>query len=544
MSEQPDSESAELVRELQRHQCELQVQNEELRRTQRELEAARQSFVDLFEQAPIGYCTLDVAGHVLQANPAALRLLSLGESDLLGQKLSRWVSSEDQDCYYLEARKLLKESAHRSWDLHLVPQQGKPLLVQCTACLGTTDGGEPLIRLMLMDVDERRRATEERARLQVQLQQSQRLESIGRLAGGIAHDFNNMLAVILAGVDLAADRPDLDQGLLDELAEIRMAASRSAELTSRLLAFARQQPINPRQLDLNEAVSHSLSMLTRMLGEEMRLQWRPAPDPWLVKMDPVQLDQILTNLCLNARDALGGSGTIEIEVSNFRCSEGIPGVDLQAPPGDYMRLSVCDHGCGIEAENLDKIFEPFFTTKGQGQGTGLGLATVYGSVLQNRGYVGVTSQPGKGSRFDIYLPRFNGPLEPPSAAPGVVAHGSEVILLVEDEYPLLLLTANILRRKGYIVLTASEPSQALEIARRETQIDLLLTDVILPEMNGKELADKIHQIRPSLRCLFMSGYNADVISDRGVLDPGLPFLQKPFSMSALNEKVRAVLDIT
>lgn len=207
-----------------------------------------------------------------------------------------------------------------------------------------------------------------------------------------------------------------------------------------------------------------------------------------------------------------------------------------------MRLSISDHGCGIEAENLDKIFEPFFTTKGQGQGTGLGLATVYGSVRQNRGYVGVSSERGKGSRFDIYLPRFQGHPEPQSAAPAIVPHGSEVILLVEDEYPLLLLTANLLRRKGYIVLTASDPNQALETARREKQIDLLLTDVILPGMNGKELADNILQIRPSLRCLFMSGYNADVINHRGVLEPGLPFLQKPFSMGALNEKVRAVLD--
>ncbi len=538
------SESVDrLIQDLRTHQLELEVQNEELRRTQQKLEAARQSYSDLFVHAPIGYCTLDLEGRVLQVNPAACALLGLKPAQLVGQKLGRYVFSEDQDDYYLQLRGLPYQEQACSWELRLLQPPSKACWVQFTAAAGQGLDGSDLVRLTLVGVEERHRAAEEKARLEAQLQQARKLDSIGRLAGGIAHDFNNMLFVILGNADLIADREDLEESVRSELQEIRAAAQRSAETTAQLLAFARQQVVAPRALDLNEAVAQVYKMLSRLIGEDIELRWHPVADLWPVKIDPTQFDQILTNLCLNARDAIAGGGRIEVELANCVLQQEC---EPDAPSGDYVLMQVSDNGCGMPPEVLENIFEPFFTTKELGQGTGLGLATIYGSVRQNHGLVRVTSQPGQGSCFKVYLPRFAGLT--PSVAPletGPRGRTSQErrILVVEDEAAVLVLTCNMLEKGGYQVLRASNPGQALEIARNSARrLDVLLTDVVLPEMHGRDLANRIKSLHPNLRCVFMSGYPADVVTRQGILEAGLPFLQKPFTSLDLLAKIRQALE--
>lgn len=532
-----------LVQELRTHQLELEVQNEELRRTQLELEAARQSYFDLFVHAPLGYCTLNLEGQVGQINPAACALLGLEPSQLIGKKLALYVFPEDQDQYYLQLLGLPQRGEACSWELRLIQPDSQACWVQFTAAAGHGLDGDALIRLTLVGVEERHRAAEEKVRLEAQLQQARKLESIGRLAGGIAHDFNNMLFVILGNADLIADREDLEESVRSELREIRTAAQRSAEMTARLLAFARQQIVAPRALDLNEAVAQVLKLLARLIGEDIELDWGPCPGLWPVKIDPTQFDQILTNLCLNARDAITSGGRIQVELSNC-VLDGKR--EPEAPSGDYVLVQVSDNGCGMAPEVLENIFEPFFTTKEPGQGTGLGLAMIYGSVRQNHGLVRVTSQPGQGSRFAVYLPRFLG--STPSVAsvearPAAAPTQHVRILVVEDEPSVLVLTCNLLEKGGYRVLRASTPRDALEIARRPGEtIDMLLTDVVLPEMHGRDLAHQVKLLHPEVRCVFMSGYPAEVVTLQEILEEGLPFLQKPFTSVELLASIGNALE--
>ncbi len=382
-------------------------------------------------------------------------------------------------------------------------------------------------------------------KMETQLLQAQKMESVGRLAGGVAHDFNNMLGVILGHTELALLQADENHDLYADLIEIQTAATRSADITKQLLAFARKQTISPRQLDLNDTVESMLNMLRRLIGENLDLVWQAAAHIWPVKMDPSQIDQILANLCINARDAISGVGklTIETGIKTFDeayCSEN-PGFI----PGDFVLLAVSDNGCGMDKDTLDNLFEPFFTTKEVGKGTGLGLATVYGIVKQNNGFINVYSEPGQGSIFKIYLPRLVADEDTDKAIPDnkAVAGGSEIILLVEDEPSILRITRMMLEKKGYSVLSAATPAEALKKAKNHSgAIDLLVTDVVMPEMNGRNLAGQITDLYPDIRLLFMSGYTANVIAHQGILDDGVAFIQKPFSMADLTEKVRKVLD--
>jgi PAS domain S-box-containing protein len=381
--------------------------------------------------------------------------------------------------------------------------------------------------------------------LESQLQQAQKLESIGRLAGGVAHDFNNMLGVILGHTELAMGEVDPTQTLFAALQEIRKAAEHSADLTRQLLAFARKQTVAPRVLDLNETVEGMQRMLRRLIGEDIDLAWLPGKNLWPVKVDPSQIDQILANLCVNARDAIAGVGKVSIEMGNATFDEAYCDDHPGFIPGDFVMLAVSDDGHGMDKDTLDKIFEPFFTTKGIGRGTGLGLATVYGTVKQNNGFINVYSEPGHGTTFKIYLPRHAAKTEQmrkeSPAAP--VAQGHETILLVEDELAILNMTRQMLERFGYRVLSASTPSEAIRVAKEHAgEIHLLIADVVMPEMNGRDLAENLISLYPGLRRLFMSGYTANVIAHHGVLDEGIHFIQKPFSMQALAAKVREVLD--
>ena len=413
--------------------------------------------------------------------------------------------------------------------------------------LEETETAEAVLRLVAMRAAaelERAEAEAERERLQMQLLQAQKMESVGRLAGGVAHDFNNMLGVILGHVDMLEERFATDAHLAHDLSEIKTAAQRSVNLTRQLLAFARKQTVSPRPLDLNVTVSGLLNMLRRLIGEGIRLSWEPGDRLWAVRLDPSQVDQILANLTINARDAMAGVGALAIATANLSLSpeQCLPLVGLR--PGEYVQLSVQDDGCGMDETTRSHIFEPFFTTKEVGRGTGLGLATIYGIVKQNEGYIDVASSPGGGTTFRIFFPRHRGEAMASSEQKTETATpGKETVLLVEDEPSILAISEKMLERLGYAVLTATTPGEAERLATTwEGKIDLLLTDVIMPEMNGRELAQRLARQRPNMATLFMSGYTADVIAHHGVLEPGVHFIQKPFSKLELSQKVRQALD--
>jgi len=381
-------------------------------------------------------------------------------------------------------------------------------------------------------------------RMEAQLQQAQKMESVGRLAGGVAHDFNNMLAVILGHVEMALEDLDPAAPLHASLQSVQYAAERSAALTRQLLAFARKQTVSPKVIDLNETVEGMLKMLRRLIGEDIDLLWQPGRNLKPVKVDPSQLDQLLVNLCVNARDAIAGVGKVTIETDAKTFDEAYCADHLGSLPGEYVLLEVSDDGCGMDKNLLDHIFEPFFTTKEQGKGTGLGLASVFGMVKQNNGFINVYSEPGQGTTFKIYLPAYAEKTTGEEAkVPNLpTEHGNETVLLVEDEPAILEMTTIMLGRLGYTVVAATSPGEAIRLAREHRgRIDLFVTDVVMPEMNGRELASKLLSHYPDLKQLFMSGYTANVIAHHGVLDEGVHFIQKPFSMSDLGRKLREVM---
>ena len=380
--------------------------------------------------------------------------------------------------------------------------------------------------------------------LEEQYLQAQRMESVGRLTGGVAHDFNNFLGVILGYSEMAMQHTDPSQPMHAFLEKITEAATRSTDIVRQLLAFSRKQAIEPRDLDLNQTVAGLLKMLRRLIGEDIALTWIPSDHPLPVLMDPTQVDQILANLCVNARDAIDGNGAITLETDLVEFDETYCGSHAGFLPGVYVVLAVSDNGCGIPQDILDKIFEPFFTTKGA-LGTGLGLATVYGIVRQNNGFINVYSEPGLGATFKIYLPMHastDSPKQEPLAVKQQQGRG-ETILLVEDSPEILEMSQAMLENLGYTVLPANSPVEALQrAAGHPGPIDLMLTDVIMPEMNGKELSRRIHELHPTLQVMYMSGYTANVIAHHGVLDEGIHFLQKPFSIQSLSLKVKEALD--
>jgi len=665
-------EVQEIVHELLVHQIELELQNEELRRAQVELDAARARYFDLYDLAPVGYCTLSEKGMIEEANLTAAILLGVARGDLVGQPMSRFVLAEDQDIYYRHRHQLFATAEPQICRLRLRHPFGPPFWTRLEATVaGEGESGPLVCRVVLSDISENKRAeaalaeselryrtladsgqaliwtagpdkqceyfnqpwlnftgrTLEQERgegwvqgvhpedldrclttysvafdqrekfsmeyrllhadgdyrwlqddgtprfdgaghflgyighclditarkqaeegqkiLQQQLIQSQKMESVGRLAGGVAHDFNNMLSIILGHVEMAQESLDPSSSLFVNLEEVRKAAKRSAALTAQLLAFARKQIVTPRVLDLNETLEGMLRMLHRLIGEDIELIWAPGADLWPVRVDPSQLDQILANLCVNARDAIAGVGTLSVETKNAVFDAEFCAAHHDFAPGAYVLLAVSDNGCGMDKETLAKLFEPFFTTKEIGKGTGLGLATVYGIVKQNNGFINVHSVPGQGTTFNVYLPRHHDRVElSRQEVPAAPVHGGhETILLVEDESAILKMTANMLQGQGYTVLAAATPGRALELAGKHIgEIHLVLTDVIMPEMNGLDLARQLLLLHPDCKRLFMSGYTADVIAHHGVLDEGVNFIEKPFSMKGLASKVREVLD--
>ncbi|WP_306545918.1 PAS domain S-box protein [Desulfobulbus sp.] len=412
------------------------------------------------------------------------------------------------------------------------------------ACVRQADGAVDYILALLEDLTARKQAEKEREDVQAQLTQAQKMESVGRLAGGVAHDFNNMLGVILGYSELILEQVDENQPIHSALQGIQQAAQRSADLTRQLLAFARKQTIAPKVIDLNKTVESMTKMLLRLIGEDLDLAWLPGKNLWLVKMDPTQIDQMLANLCVNARDAIADTGKVTIETGNVFFDATYCAGHTGFIPGEFVLLAVSDNGCGMAPEIISHLFEPFFTTKKMDQGTGLGLATVYGIVKQNNGFINVYSEPGQGTTFKVYLPRYV-PLadEKPEAEVATPAlSGHETILLVEDEPMILDMTMAMLERLGYTVLAGATPGEAIRLAREHAgKIDLLMTDVVMPEMNGRDLAKNLLTLYPDLKRLFMSGYTANVIAHHGVLDEGVHFIQKPFTLKGLAAKVRGAL---
>ena len=384
----------------------------------------------------------------------------------------------------------------------------------------------------------------ERIRLEDQYRQAQKMEAIGQLAGGIAHDFNNLLTAIDGYCSLIADSKNLDDSERDYVSEVQRAAERASGLTRQLLAFSRRQILEPRVIDLRDSIKGLEPMLKRLIGEDIEVTVRTGPDREAVKADPGQIEQVIMNLAINARDAMPKGGKLLIEVTRVFIAGAHLRQGTTVKAGRYVMLAVSDTGEGMDSATQARIFEPFFTTKQKGKGTGLGLSTVYGIIKQSEGYIWLYSELGIGTTFKVYLPQVDDPVEPIAAAPrtGGTLLGTETILVVEDEPAVRQLVERVLRKRGYTVLLAATPSEASEITLREKKpIQLLISDVVLPQMSGRALAQEILPNQPGMRVLYMSGYTDDAIVHHGVLDPGTPFLQKPFTPDSLARKVREVL---
>jgi len=431
-------------------------------------------------------------------------------------------------------------------EYRVIRKDRKILHVRTVGVIQRSPGKRPRIFATVQDITEHKRAEAENEKLQKQFIQAQKMESVGRLAGGVAHDINNMLGVIIGNTDLAMASLSSNDPIRSHLSEVLDAARRSTDITRQLLAYARKQIIAPRVLDLNERVETTLKMFRQLIGEDIDLQWKPGDDLWPVMMDPSQLDQVLANLFVNARDAISDVGKITIETGVVTLDQTYCANHDGFVPGDFVLMAVSDDGCGMDRQTLDNLFEPFFTTKDVDTGTGLGLSTVYGIVKQNNGFIHVYSEPDIGTTFRIYLPRHSGeacePFTEKEAADDLQGHG-ETILVVEDDTAILKLSRNMLEALGYFVLGATDPDQATAIAEKHGgEIRLLVTDVIMPKMNGRDLAARLQARHPHLQVLFMSGYTRDVIAHQEILQEGVHFLQKPFSMKDLAAGVRKALE--
>jgi len=525
--------------------------NAALRAAQENLRRSELNFRSLVTNAPYGICRCDSTGKILDANPAFLELLGDTSSELIGQHIFGLYADNDQ---WFDLADFLRSSEPFKGLAAEWKRKDNTTTVVRISGRSVANGPEGVVfELFAEDVTERRA-------LEHQLRQSQKMEAVGRLAGGIAHDFNNLLMVISGYSEFLLERLGAEPHLRGPAQEIARAAERASSLTRQLLAFSRKQMLAPRIVNLNDVATENSKMLTRMIGEDIDLVLVPSPNLWPVRADAGQIEQVIMNLAVNARDAMPSGGKLTIETSNVTLDEEYARFHAPSRPGDYVMIAISDTGAGMDTDTQSHIFEPFFTTKGT-KGTGLGLSTVYGIIKQSGGYIWVYSEVGRGTTFKIYLPRIasTGETAAQVAATGVhdndagntharntiVEPGSETILLVEDEANLRYLARQYLEKQGYKVIEAADGAVAMQIAvAHEKVIHLLLTDVIMPGMNGRELAQRIAEIRPNVKILYMSGYTENVIGHNGMLDAGIRLLQKPFNLRDLKSKVREVLDAT
>ncbi len=502
-------------------------------------EAERERLLSAIEQAAEAIVITDREGAIQYVNPAFSRVTGYSREEALGKNPRILKSGKQDEGFYRRLWDAL--GAGRPWEGRLVNRRKDGTLYTEEATISPV---RDATGATVSYVAVKRDITHELS-LEAQFLQAQKMEAVGRLAGGVAHDFNNLLMGIMNYAELCRDELPAEHVVRPWLDEIMADAQRSANLTRQLLAFARKQVIAPRVLDLNDAVAGMLKLLRRLIGEDIDLAWLPGADLWPVMLDPSQIDQILANLCVNARDAIAGVGRITIATGRVTVTASSGADHGELSPGDYVLLAVSDDGCGMDEETIGHVFEPFFTTKEMGHGTGLGLATVYGIVEQNYGSIRVESEPGKGTTLRIYLPRAedDGPAAVAMPASPQAPRGAETVLLVEDERSLRVTCRLFLEQLGYTVLVAEAPAAALALAAEHVgEIQLLLSDVVMPGMGAKDFAAQLMAVRPHIRCLFMSGYTADVIAHRGILDQDLFFLAKPFTRDTLARKVREVLD--
>ncbi len=510
----------------------------ERKRAEESLRASEERYRLLFERNLAGGFRATLDGRIVDCNAACARIFGYASREELLSHTA-WeghLSAAEQEAFLARLR---EQKTLANVELCFRRKDGSAVWVLENASLVEGEEGTPaLIEGTLIDITERKR-------LEAQLRQSQKMEAVGRLAGGVAHDFNNLLTVITGYSDLLLEELSDDNRLRRAADEIHKAADRAASLTCQLLAFSRRQVLEPKVLHLNQVVSNIDKMLRRLIGEDIDLLTVLEPQLGRVKGDRGQIEQVIMNLALNARDAMPHGGKLTIETANVELDEAYTCSHIAVQPGPYVMLAVSDTGCGMDEETQAHLFEPFFTTKEPGQGTGLGLATVYGIVKQSGGNIWVYSEPERGTTFKIYLPRVEEAVE--DAATGEPARhppsGSETVLLVEDEQSVRQLVGEALRRNGYTVLEASNGAEAIRVCEgHQGPIQLLVTDVVMPEMGGRALAQRLASLRPEMKVLYMSGYTNNAIVHHGVLDPGTAFLQKPFRPADVARKVREVLE--
>ena len=512
--------------------------NAALRSAQEQLRRSEINFRSLVINAPYGVCRCDSAGGLLDVNPALISMLNFGSADeLVGLNLASFYSDSQQ--WFTLADCLRSMQKFNGLVAEWVRKDGRSIVVRLSGRALRDERDQVFYELFAEDVTERHI-------LELQFRQAQKMEAVGRLAGGIAHDFNNLLMVISGYSELLLEQAGAESPLRGPAQEIANAALRATSLTRQLLAFSRKQMLAPKVVDLNAVVTENLKMLTRLIGEDIDLVMVPGSDLGAVKADPGQIEQVIMNLAVNARDAMPHGGKLIIETANVTLDESYAQLHGPVTPGEYVLLAISDTGIGMDAETQTHIFEPFFSTKGS-KGTGLGLSTVYGIVKQSEGYIWVYSEEGKGTSFKMYLPRVSVKGEalglPAAVAAPLAEHGTETILLVEDETNLRGLVRQALTNQGYKVLEATDGAAAAMVSStHQGPIHLLLTDVIMPGMNGRELAQRISSLRPEIKVLYMSGYTENAIGRNGTLEEGVNLLQKPFTLPALKSKVREVLD--
>ncbi|MDD5286618.1 MAG: PAS domain S-box protein [Desulfuromonadaceae bacterium] len=500
--------------------------------------AERIRLMAAIEQVGEAIVMTDAQGNIQFVNPAFERMTGYSGEEAIGRNPRILKSGEQDEQFYRNLWESI--SGGITWSGRMVNKRKDGTLYTAEMTISPVrDTLDQIVNYVAVEHD-----ITDHLRLSAQFYQAQKMEAVGLLAGGVAHDFNNMLTVILGYTDLALARVDPALKLHSDLEEISQAALRSSEITRQLLAFSRKQTIIPVVLDLNRTVESTLKMLRRLIGENIDLAWLPEADLSPVKMDPGQVDQILANLCVNARDAIVDVGKVTIETGNALFDANYCAANAGFKEGDYVMLAVSDDGCGMEKDIINQIFEPFFTSKELGHGTGLGLSTVYGIVKQNNGYINVYSEPGKGTTFRIYLPRYTGQdIVSERKTTAEISKGcGETVLVVEDEPKILTMCSSMLQDLGYLVLPASTANEAILLVKEHSgKIDLLITDVVMPEMNGRELSERMQSDRPGIKILFMSGYTSNVLSHRGVLGEDMNFIQKPFSMKDLAVKVQDAL---
>ena len=503
----------------------------------RETEDRLRKLSRMVEQSPVSVILTDLEGRIEYVNPQFSRTTGYTLDEVRGRHPNLLKSGETPPEVYDELWRALSSGKHWKGEFRNRRKDGS-LYWERSSVLPIHDGsGKPTHYLALQEDITSRKQMEE------QLQQKQRVEAIGQLAGGIAHDFNNMLQVILGHAEMLQRKKTTDASARQRIEEILLAGRRSADLTNQLLAFAKRQTAHPTVINLNDVVTESLRLLERLIGEDIKVDWKAATDLWAIALDPTHANQIIANLALNARDAMDGAGTLTLRTSNVALNQEECRAHEGIEPGDYVLLSIKDSGSGMTDEVAGRIFEPFFTTKELGHGTGLGLSIVYGIVGQNGGFIDVQTGPDKGSIFNIYLPRARQARRDEAAAPKEETQGDETILFVEDEAPILHIGSQMLEQCGYRVLTAEHPEKALRLAESsEHDIRLLITDVVMPGMSGQELSRHLTSRLPNLKTLFVSGYTDDIIAKRGLLDDGIDFLHKPFNTATLIAKVREILD--